>query len=142
MAARMPWTRSRAFRKNDNAHCEQKNWTHVRQLFGHDRFEHPQLVPLMNELYTQEWSPFTNHFKPTFKLLKRVKNNGKTRRIYEKTPQTPYQRLLDSPDIAEAIKARLRAQHATLDPFVLKKNIEIKLKNFFTVLGNLHREAT
>ena len=139
---KLPWTRSRAFRKNDNAHCEQKNWTHVRQLFGHDRFEHSQLVPLMNELYAQEWSLFTNHFKPTFKLLKRVKNNGRTRRIYEKTPQTPYQRLLDSPDIAQAIKARLRAQHATLDPFILKKNIEIKLKNFFTVLGILNREAT
>ena len=141
-AVRMPWTRSRAFRKNDNAHCEQKNWTHVRQLFGHDRFGHSQLVPLMNGLYAQEWSQFTNHFKPTFKLLQRVKNNGRIRRIYEKTPQTPYQRLLDSPDIAEAIKARLRAQHATLDPFVLKKNIEFKLKNFFTVLGNLNREAT
>jgi hypothetical protein len=38
---RLPWTRSRAYRKNDNAHCEQKNWTHVRQLFGHDRFAHP-----------------------------------------------------------------------------------------------------
>ena len=43
--APLPWTRSRAYRKNDNAHCEQKNWTHVRQLFGHDRFEHPELVP-------------------------------------------------------------------------------------------------
>jgi len=49
-AAKLPWTRSRAYRKNDNAHCEQKNWTHVRQLFGHDRFEHPELVALMNDL--------------------------------------------------------------------------------------------
>ena len=32
-----------AYRKNGNAHCEQKNWTHVQQLFGHDRFEHPEL---------------------------------------------------------------------------------------------------
>ena len=56
-AVKLPWTRSRAYRKNDNAHCEQKNWTHVRQLFGHDRFEHPELVPIMNELYGQEWSP-------------------------------------------------------------------------------------
>ena len=38
---KVPFTRSRAYRKNDNAHCEQKNWTHVRQLFGHERFEHP-----------------------------------------------------------------------------------------------------
>ena len=137
-----PWTRSRAYRKNDNAHCEQKNWTHVRQLFGHDRFGHPELVPLMNDLYAQEWSQFTNHFKPTFKLWKRTKPDGKTKRIHEPTPQTPYQRLLASPDIPEATKATLRAEHAGLDPFALKKNIEVKLKKFFTVLGNLDREAT
>ena len=139
---KVPWTRSRAYRKNDNAHCEQKNWTHVRQLFGHDRFAHPELVPLMNDLYAQEWSRFTNHFKPTFKLVKRQKQNGKTKRVHEPKPLTPYQRLLASPDIPEATKARLRAEHAQLDPFALKKNIEAKLKKFFTVLGNLNREAT
>jgi hypothetical protein len=141
-AVKTPWTRSRAYRKNDNAHCEQKNWTHVRQLFGHDRFEHAQLVPLMNDLYGQEWSQFTNHFKPTFKLLKREKKDGKTKRIYQKEPQTPYQRLLASPDLAEETKAKLRSEHARLDPFALKKNIEVKLKKFFTVLSNLDREAT
>ena len=41
----------------------------MRQLFGHDRFEHPELVALMNDLYAHEWSQFTNHFKPTFKLV-------------------------------------------------------------------------
>jgi hypothetical protein len=141
-AVKLPWTRSRAYRKNDNAHCEQKNWTHVRQLFGHDRFEHPELAPLMNDLYSQEWSQFTNHFKPTFKLLRREKQGAKTRRIYEPTPQTPYQRLLDSPDISAEAKTRLRAEHALLDPFLLKKSIETKLRKFFTVLGNLNREAT
>ena len=137
-----PWTRSRAYRKNDNAHCEQKNWTHVRQLFGHERFAHPELVALMNDLYAQEWSQFTNHFKPTFKLLKREKKDGRTKRIYEAKPQTPYARLLASPDILEATKVKLRAEHATLDPFAVKKSIEAKLKNFFTVLGNLDREST
>jgi hypothetical protein len=141
-AVKLPWTRSRAYRKNDNAHCEQKNWTHVRQLFGHERFGHPKLVPLMNDLYAQEWSQFTNHFKPTFKLLRREKRAGKTRRIYEKQPQTPYQRLLASPDIPETTKAKLRTEHAGLDPFALKKSIEVKLQKFFTALGNLNREAT
>jgi hypothetical protein len=139
--SKLPWTRSRAYRKNDNAHCEQKNWTHVRQLFGHQRFGHPELVPLMNELYAQEWSQFTNHFKPTFKLLKREKQEGKTKRIYEPQPQTPYQRLLGSADIPEAIKAKLRTEHARLDPFALKKSIELKLKKIFTALGNLDRES-
>jgi hypothetical protein len=140
--AKMPWTRSRAYRKNDNAHCEQKNWTHVRQLMGHERFGHPELVPLMNDLYANEWSQFTNHFKPTFKLLRREKKGGKTVRIYEKKPKTPYQRLLESPDIPETTKATLRAQHAALDPFALKKSIEAKLKKIFTALSNLGREST
>jgi hypothetical protein len=141
-AVKLPWTRSRAYRKNDNAHCEQKNWTHVRQLFGHDRFGHSELVPLMNDLYGKEWSQFTNHFKPTFKLVRREKKDGKTKRIYESQPQTPYQRLLDSPEIPEERKVRLRAEHASLDPFALKKSIENKLRKFFTALGNLNREAT
>ena len=50
------FTRSRPYRKNDNAHVEQKNWSHVRQLFGYDRFEDPNLVDLMNDLYVNEWS--------------------------------------------------------------------------------------
>ena len=96
----------------------------------------------MNDLYAKEWSQFTNHFKPTFKLLKREKKDGKTKRIYEKQPRTPYQRLLDSPEIPEATKEKLRAEHAGLDPFALKKSIEVKLKKFFTALGNLDREST
>ena len=114
----------------------------MRQLFGHDRFAHPELVELMNDLYAQEWSQFTNHFKPTFKLVRREKHHGKTKRVYEPQPQTPYQRLLASPDIPEATKAKLCAQHAQIDPFALKKNIEVKLRTFFTALGNLNREAT
>lgn len=139
---KVPWTRSRAYRKNDNAHCEQKNWTHVRQLLGYERFGHPELVPLLNDLYGQEWSQYQNHFRPTFKLLKREKKDGKTVKTYEKKPQTPYQRLLESAQTAEPIKAQLRAQHAGLDPFALKKSIEVKLKKFFTALGNLDREST
>src|ERR1039458_1501496 len=139
---KVPFTRSRAYRKNDNAHCEQKNWTHVRQLLGYERFGHPELVPLLNDLYRQEWSQYQNHFRPTFKLLKREKKGGKTVKTYEPKPQTPYQRVLESPEILEATKAELRAEHAKLDPFALKKSLEAKLKKFFTVLGNLDREST
>ena len=139
---KVPWTRSRAYRKNDNAHCEQKNWTHVRQLLGYERFGHPELVPLLNDLYGQEWSQYQNHFRPTFKLEQREKQEGKTVKRYEKKPQTPYQRLLESAATPAATKERLRAEHARLNPFALKKAIEEKLRKFFTVLGNLEREST
>lgn len=139
---KVPWTRSRAYRKNDNAHCEQKNWTRVRQLLGYDRFEHPELVASLNDLYSQEWSQYQNHFRPTFKLLKREKQGSKTIKTYEKQPKTPYQRLLESPDLPEAVKNPMRTQHVRLDPFALKKRIEKKLTNFFTLLGHLNREST
>src|SRR6185437_1563120 len=138
---RVPFTRSRAYRKNDNAHVEQKNWTHVRQLFGHDRFEHPQLVRLMNDLYSREWSQFQNHFRPTLKLHSRDKLGSRTVRRYEK-PQTPYARLLASHDVSPKAKARLQAEHAQLNPFALKKTIEQKLRLFFTAKSNLQPEAT
>ena len=125
--------------KNDNAHCSK---TGLVQLLGYHRFAHPQLVPLLNDLYSKEWSLYQNHFRPTFKLLRRDRQGGKTIKTYEKKPHPPYQRLLESPQIPEPIKARLRAQHAALDPFALKKRIEAKLKIFFTVLGNLDREST
>ena len=139
---KVPWTRSRAYRKNDNAHCEQKNWTRVRQLLGYERFEHPERVAPLNELYSQEWSQYQNHFRPTFKLLKREKQGSKTIKTYENQPKTPYQRLLESPDLPEALKNQMRTQHVGLDPFALKKGIEKKLTNFFTLLGNLNREST
>ena len=56
------FTRSRPYKKNDNAHVEQKNWSHVRQLFAYDRFEDHDLVDLMNDLYANEWSLYQNHF--------------------------------------------------------------------------------
>ena len=138
----LTWTRSRAYRKNDNAHCEQKNWPPGRQLFGPARFGHPELVPRMNGLDANEWSQFTHHFKPTFKLLRREKQDGRTKRIYESKPQTPKARRLGSAEIPEATKARLRAEHAARDPFALKKRIEAQQKQFFTALGNRDREAT
>ena len=139
---KVPWTRSRAYRKNDNAHCEQKNWTHMRQFLGYARFGNPELVPLLNDLHSQVWSQYQNHFRPTSKLLKREKKKGKTVKTYESHPQTPYQRLRACAAIPEATKERLRAEHARLDPFALKKSIEQKLQKFFTARGNLDREST
>jgi hypothetical protein len=123
-------TRSRPYRKNDNAHVEQKNWTHVRHLFGYDRFDDPHLVPLINDLYSNEWSLYQNHFMPSQKLLSKEKINSKYRRKYEKA-KTPYQRLLESPHISEEVKMQKALLHQTLNPFELKKAIERKVRNIF-----------
>ena len=134
------FTRSRPYRKNDNAHVEQKNWTHARQLFGHARFAHQPLVELMNRVYAN-WNVLQNHFKPTFKLRSKEKIGSRYRRRYEK-PRTAYQRLITRPELSPQARHDLKAQHQRLNPVVLKKNIEQDLKTFFTALGNLNREAT
>jgi hypothetical protein len=124
------FTRSRPYRKNDNAHVEQKNWTHVRHLLGYDRFDDFALVALMDDLYANEWSLYQNHFCPTMKLIEKEKVNSKYRKKYEK-PKTPYQRLIQSADVEEIKKEALQKVHAELNPFQLKKNIEIKLNKIF-----------
>jgi hypothetical protein len=124
------FTRSRPYKKNDNAHVEQKNWTHVRQLFGYHRFDKENLVEMMNDLYRNEWSLYQNHFIPTMKCVKKVKINSKYQRRFD-TPKTPYQRLLDCPDISNEKKDALKMIHKTLNPFKLKRIIDKKLKRIF-----------
>lgn len=135
------FTRSRPYRKNDNAHVEQKNWTHVRHLFGYDRFDKPCLVDLMNDLYKNEWSLYQNHFCPTMKLVEKKKINSRYYKRYD-TPKTPYQRLMESEHIPQDAKNRLEKQHAGLNPFKLKRVIEKKLKHIFkfvTVTSNVRQ---
>jgi len=127
------FTRSRPYKKNDNAHVEQKNWSFVRQLLGYDRLDNPQLVELINNLYSNEWSQYQNHFCPTFKLLEKKKIASKYKRKYE-YPQTPYQRLTNSIHIAPEKKIQLRTCHQNLNPFILKRKIEEKLKEIFKLV--------
>ena len=124
------FTRSRPYRKNDNAYVEQKNWTHVRHLFGYDRLDDPALVPLMNDLYAIEWSLYQNHFCPTMKLIEKIRVNSKYKKRYDK-PRTPYQRVMECQDIPAETKKGLKALHDTLDPFKLKKAIHAKAKTIF-----------
>lgn len=127
---RVQFTRSRPYHKNDNAHVEQKNWTHVRHLFGYDRFDKPMLVKLMNDLYSNEWSLYQNHFCPTMKLLEKKKINSRYYKRYA-AAKTPYQRVIESEDVDQKTKDRLKQQHETLNPFALKRAIERKLKIIF-----------
>jgi hypothetical protein len=127
---RVKFTRARPYKKNDNAHVEQKNWSHVRQLLGYDRLDNPQLVELINRLYANEWSLYQNHFCPTLKLLEKKRINSKYHKKYE-APKTPYQRLMESTYISDQKKLQLKTCHEKLNPFYLKQRIERKLKEIF-----------
>lgn len=124
---KIPLTRSRPYKKNDNAHVEQKNWMTARQLFGQMRIENPDCVALMNDLYTNEWSWYINFFSPSFKLQQKIKQNSKWKRIYGK-PKTPFQRVWESEHISDVKKQNLKFLFQTLDPFQLKKDIDRKAK--------------
>ena len=121
------FTRSRAYRKNDNARVEQKNWTHVRQLVGYARLEDPQAAELLNELYTKEWGWFRNFFCPVMKHLRTEVEGSRKRRIYD-APATPFERLKACGAAGKKQIAALEDLYRTLDPFALKETIEIKLR--------------
>jgi hypothetical protein len=130
---RVAFTRSRPYRKNDNCYVEQKNYTHVRELFGYERFEEAELVDLMNEIYREYWNPLQNYFLPTFKIKEKIRIGARIVKRYDK-PKTPCQRLLESKDITEEKKEELRRTQYQLDPFELKQNLEKRLQVFFELV--------
>ncbi len=68
--------RRRPYKKNDSAHVEQKNWTHVRELFGYQRYENKDLTNRMNEIYKAFWNPLHNYFTPALKLTEKIRIGG------------------------------------------------------------------
>ena len=127
------FTRSRSYHKNDNAHVEQRNWSHPRQLFYRERIDIYELVDLMNDIYSNEFSLLRNHFYPTMKLDHRIMVLSRNRRIYG-DPKTPYERVMMSNHVTEEQKKSLNEIHDSLDPIDLKHNLDLKLKNFWRAL--------
>jgi hypothetical protein len=125
--------RSRPYQKNDNCYVEQRNYTHVRELFGYDRFENRNLVSLMNEIYSNYFNPLLNYFLPTMKLTAKHRIGGRIIKRYDQ-PKTPFQRLLESTDTqSEKIEA-LKKRYSELDPIDLQLGLEEKLKEFFNLI--------
>lgn len=120
------YTRSRPYHKNDNAHVEGKNWTHVRQWLGYRRFEDPRIVHLLNDLYKNEWRLFHNFFMPSVKLQVKERIGSKIVKRHD-SPKTPYQRILDSQFISDQTKQLLKEQFQKLNPFKLRKTIDQKI---------------
>lgn len=116
--------RSRAYKKNDQCHVEQKNFTHVRQLFGYERFEGKLMVQLMNGIYRNEWRLLANFFNPQIRLIEKYRVGAKLHRKFAK-PKTPYEQLL--PYLSDAKKAELAEIYKSLDPFELRKKLKRKL---------------
>jgi len=119
-------TRGRPYKKDDNAHVEQKNWTHVRKLLGWERYDTHEAVAAINNLYGCELRLWLNLFLPSVKLLKKMRVGSKVRRVYE-APRTPLERVRACAQADRAKVAHLEELRKRLDPFQLGQVIERKL---------------
>ena len=122
----LSFSRSRPYKKNDNCLVEQKNFTHVRRLVGYLRYDTIEEQSVLNDLYHNELRLFKNFFQPVIKLFVKERVAGRIHRKYDK-PRTPYQRLLESPEISEKKKQELREIYLTTNPAQLKRQIDKKL---------------
>jgi transposase InsO family protein len=120
-------TRGRPYKKDDNAHIEQKNWTHVRKLLAWDRYDTHEAVAAMNDLYGEELRLWLNLFLPSVKLVKKVRVGSRVRRVYQ-TARTPFERVRECLQADPEKVAKLEALRKRLDPFQLSRIIERKLE--------------
>ena len=132
------FTRARPYRKNDNCYVEQKNYSVVRRTVGYQRFDTAPELLLLNQLY-DSLRLYTNFFLPTMKLKSKERFGSQVRKFYE-APQTPYYRVLHSPDVSAADKQKLREQYEKLNPAALKRLLAKLQKHLFT-LANSKKSA-
>jgi hypothetical protein len=124
------FTRGRPYKKDDNAHIEQKNWTHVRKIFGYERYDSPPALEAMNDLYQNELRILQNLFLPSMKLLEKTRIGSKLKRRYDQ-PCTPLDRLLHCSQ-ADPLKIhKLKNLRESIDPFALAKSVEQKLEPIY-----------
>src|SRR5215472_480432 len=140
-AQEIQFTRGRPYQKDDNAHIEQKNWTHVRKLLGYERYDTPAAQAAIHALYRHELRLFQNFFLPSVKLLGKVRVGARVRRRYD-VPRTPLERVLACAEISPAAAAPLLQQRARLDPFALAAAIEGRLERIYTLASTRHRSAS
>lgn len=127
-------TRSRPYKKDDNAHVEQKNWTHVRQNFGYERHDNSEVVEPINALAKGAYGQLLNYFHASLKLERKERQEGKIRRVYGDA-QTPLARVLASAEVTVQTKRRLLKEKAGLNPFALKLQVAESLKE----IGRIRR---
>jgi len=125
------FTRSRPYKKDDNAHVEQKNWTHVRKLVGWERYDTPEALAALTALYT-DLRLFQNLFQPSMKLVRKVRVGSRLIRRYDR-PQTPFERVKVCAEADPAKVAALQRVLETTDPFALSQRIDRHLERLWAL---------
>ena len=135
------FTRGRPYKKDDNAHIEQKNWTHVRKLMGYERYETQQAVDAMNRLYAGDLRLFQNLFLPSVKLLSKHRIGSRLTRRYDR-PRTPLERLAGRKGVDRAGLRALRELRAQLDPMDLSISINRQLDRIYVLAHRWKKPPT
>lgn len=130
------FTRSRAGKKDDNAHIEQKNFTTVRQVLGYQRFDTEYALILINKLYRGPLRLYINFFQPSVKCIKKKRIGAKIKKIYD-VAKTPYERVLAHPKVSQKSKEALTCLFVKLDPFKLRDEIDVLVEKI-QKLGRWH----
>jgi hypothetical protein len=128
---KITFTRSRPYKKNDQAHVEQKNWSVVRHTVGYDRWETDQELVLLESIY-DALRLYINFFQPSFKLIAKERIGNQTIKRYD-TARTPYQRILERKDISVQAKARLMNLYVQLNPAELHRRIDQKTAQLWKI---------
>ncbi len=120
------FTRGRAYKKNDQAYVEQKNWTLVRKKVGYDRFASKAAMEALERVY-RPLRLYTNFFRALRKVVTKERVGSKVVKHYD-AARTPYQRLLESGVLAQDKRAELEALYRSLNPVKLRAQIESGLE--------------
>lgn len=128
----LDFSRSRPYKKNDNCFVEQKNSTHVRRCVGYYRYDTKKELDLLNGLYANEIRLYKNFFQPIIMLEQKERIGGHIKRRYRKA-KTPYQYVMESPEVSEGAKRELQEIYQSLNPAQLKREMEIKFKELYAL---------
>jgi hypothetical protein len=126
------FTRSRPYKKNDQAYVEQKNWSVVRNIVGYDRFETEEDLRLLQLVY-EYLHVYVNFFQPVMKLIKKERIDGKTIKVYD-VATSPYRRVLASNDVDFKYKASLSNLYVRLNPVTLRNAIDLNVGKLWKIV--------
>lgn len=125
------FTRARPYKKNDQAHVEQRNWSVIRQTVGYDRYESQHALALLTTIYA-DLRLLVNFFQPVMKLVTKTRSGSKVHKKYD-TAQTPFQRVLACPDVKPLVKDQLSQFYLTLNPVALRRRMQHNLDKLWAL---------
>lgn len=123
-------SRSRPNHKNDNMYVEERNGHVVRKTVGYITLDCLEAVEALNRVY-DVLTPYLFHFIAVRRMIEKEKLSSRYRRVYEQKAMTPYQRTLASREVSREVKEKLRQTHATLNPRVLKSEIDRRVSKLY-----------